>query len=67
MRRKSIFVAVIVLILSCGGSFAAVVVTFDDLPPAGSQGATIPQGYAGFTWTNFRYADPLQTPYNPSG
>jgi len=66
MKKVFKIIVLTVLILSCGGSFATVV-TFDDLPPAGPQGALIPDGYAGFTWSNFGYADPLQTPYNPSG
>jgi len=63
MKRFAVCLAAIVLILSCGSLFAAVV-TFDDLPSS-SAPQPIPEDYSGFNWTNFGYVDPL--PFGPSG
>jgi hypothetical protein len=45
-------------LLGNGAPAAAVTLTFEDLAPAGS-GIVIPNGYAGYNWTNFRAIDSI--------
>ena len=36
-------------------TYATLVLTFDELPPADKTGTPIPNGYGGFDWSNFYY------------
>jgi hypothetical protein len=73
LMRRSTFVGVLALlaVVFMAGVASAMVITFDDLTaPATAEGnlGPIPDGYAGFNWSDYFYVmEADTTTYNPSG
>jgi len=63
MKRLVVICVTAVLILTGSDAFstpAEVVLTFDDLPPVGSDYGSVPDGYGGLDWYKMYYADSVK-------